>query len=56
MKTLTITELSVTQYAKQIGLTRQAVLAQIADNRLSKNVKAKKIGNNWIINIVDIPK
>jgi len=30
--------LSVTDYAKQLGITRQAVLLQIKEKRLPKNV------------------
>jgi len=42
-------ELSVTEYAKKIKLTRQAVLLQISEGRLDENVVAKKIGNNWVL-------
>lgn len=46
-----VKELSVTQYANKLGLTRQAILSQINNNRLPKNVVAKKVGNSWIINL-----
>lgn len=42
-------ELSVTEYAKQLGLTRQAVLSQINENRLPDNVSARMVGKTWII-------
>ena len=42
-------ELSVTQYAEQLGVTRQAVLSQIKQDRLPENVSAKKIGNTWVL-------
>ena len=41
--------LSVTQYAKTLGLTRQGVLLQIKEKRLAKGVSAKKIGNTYVI-------
>jgi hypothetical protein len=43
--------LSVTQYAKYLvpRVTRQAVLLQIKENRLPKNVKAEKIGSTYVI-------
>lgn len=44
-------ELSVTQYAKRLGVTRQAVLSQISQNRLAPNVVAKKIGTTWVLTI-----
>ena len=44
-------ELSVTQYAKKIDVTRQAVLYQIKGNRLASNVTAKKIGSTWILTV-----
>jgi len=39
--------LSVTEYSKQLGITRQAVLLQIKEKRLPKNVKVEKIGNTY---------
>lgn len=42
-------QLSVSQYAANIRLTRQAVLWQIKNNKLPKGVKAEKLGNVWII-------
>ena len=44
-------ELSVTDYAKQLGITRQAVLLQIKEKRLPKNVTAKKIGNTYLLSV-----
>lgn len=44
-------ELSVTDYAKQLGVTRQAVLLQIKEKRLPKNVTAKKIGNTYLLSV-----
>ncbi len=38
-------QLSVTDYAKLLGVTRQAILLQIKEKRLPKNVTVKKIGN-----------
>ena len=38
-------ELSVTEYAKRLGVTRSAVLLQIKEKRLPKNVTVKKIEN-----------
>jgi len=43
--------LSVTEYAKQIGVTRQAVLLQIKEKRLPKNVKVEKIGNTYTLSV-----
>ena len=43
--------ISVTDYAKQIGVTRQAVLLQIKEKRLPKNVKVEKIGNTYSLNV-----
>ena len=44
-------EYSVTEFAKQLGITRQAVLLQIKEKRLPKNATAKKIGNSYIISV-----
>ena len=44
-------KLSVTEYAKQLGVTRQAVLLQIKEKRLLKNVKAEKIGNTYSLTV-----
>jgi hypothetical protein len=44
-------QLSISQYAKTIGLTRQAVLFQINQNRLPENVSAIKIGKFYVISI-----
>ena len=46
-----MTLLSVTEYAKTIGKTRQAVLIQIKQNRLAKGVTAKKIGNTYFLEV-----
>jgi len=43
--------LSVTEYAKRIGVTRQAVLLQIKEKRLPKNVKVEKIGNTYTLSV-----
>jgi predicted DNA-binding transcriptional regulator AlpA len=43
-------ELSVTEYAKRLGITRSAVLLQIKEKRLPKNVTVKKIGNTYLLN------
>lgn len=40
---------SVTEYAKSVGLTRQAVLRQIKDGRLPKGVSEKKIGKTYVL-------
>lgn len=39
--------LSVTEYAKRLGVTRSAVLLQIKEKRLVKGVTSKKIGNTY---------
>lgn len=44
-------QLSVTEYAKRLGITRQAVIAQINGKRLPKGVKAERIGHNYIITV-----
>ena len=44
-------QLSVTDYAKLLGVTRQAVLLQIKEKRLPKNVKVKKIGNTYLLSV-----
>lgn len=44
-------DLSVTEYAYKMGLTRQAILAQIEEKRLPKNVSAKKVGATWVLKI-----
>ncbi len=43
--------LSVTEYAKLLGVTRQAVLWQIKYGRLAEGVSATKVGCNWIVKI-----
>ena len=43
--------LSVTEYAKSLGVTRQAVLLQIKDKRLAKGITAKKIGNTYFLTV-----
>jgi len=42
-------ELSVTEYANKLNITRQAVLSQIKQSRLPENVLAKKIGTIWVL-------
>jgi hypothetical protein len=42
-------QLTISQYAAKQGLTRQAVLWQIKNNKLLKGVTAEKVGNVWII-------
>ena len=44
-------ELSVTEYAKRLGVTRQAVLLQIKEKRLPKNVTVKKIGSTYLLSV-----
>ncbi|CAK0747846.1 conserved hypothetical protein [Gammaproteobacteria bacterium] len=44
-------DLSVTEYAKQLGLTRQAVLLQIKEKRLPKNVTVHKIGTTYLLKV-----
>jgi DNA-binding XRE family transcriptional regulator len=44
-------QLSVTDYAKLLGVTRQAILLQIKEKRLPKNVTAKKIGNTYLLSV-----
>ena len=40
---------SVTEYAKLLGLTRQAILYRIKNKLLPKNTKVSKIGNQYVI-------
>lgn len=47
-------QLTVSQYAANIRLTRQAVLWQIKNNKLPKGVTAEKVGSVWIIKIKDL--
>ena len=49
-------ELSVTQYAKLLTITRQAVLSQISEGRLASNVTARKVGNTWVLSIKESTK
>lgn len=44
-------ELSVTEYAKLLDMTRQGVLSQIKQGRLPENVSSKRIGNAWILEL-----
>jgi len=44
-------QLSVTEYAKLLGVTRQAVLWQIKEKRLSEGVTCKKIGNTYSLSV-----
>jgi len=41
--------LSVTEYSKLLGVTRQAVLWQIKYGKLAEGVSATKVGCNWIV-------
>jgi hypothetical protein len=43
--------LSVTEYAKRLGVTRSAVLLQIKEKRLAKGVICKKIGNTYSLSV-----
>jgi len=43
--------LSVTEYAKRLGVTRSAVLLQIKEKRLAKGVTCKKIGNTYFLSV-----
>ena len=43
--------LSVTEYAKSLGVTRQAILLQIKEKRLAKGVTYKKIGNTYSLSV-----
>jgi hypothetical protein len=45
---------SVTEYAKSINKTRQAVLAQINQNRLPINVSYEKVGSTYVLIIKPI--
>lgn len=45
--------ISVTQYANTVGITRQAVLKKIKDAKLPKKHAAKKVGNQWNIEVPD---
>ena len=44
-------DLSVTEYAKFLGVTRQAILLQIKEKRLTKGVTCKKIGNTYSLSV-----
>ena len=44
-------QLSVTDYAKLLGLTRQAIFLQIKEKRLAKGVTCKKIGNTYSLSV-----
>lgn len=44
-------QLSVTEYAKLLGVTRSAVLLQIKEKRLAKGVTEKKIGNTYSLSV-----
>ena len=44
-------ELSVTEYAKRLNITRSAVLLQIKEKRLPKNITVKKIGNTYSLSV-----
>jgi len=44
-------QVSVTEYAKRLNITRSAVLLQIKEKRLAKGVTARKIGNTYTISV-----
>jgi DNA-binding XRE family transcriptional regulator len=44
-------QLSVTEYAKLLGVTRQAILLQIKEKRLATGVTCKKIGNTYSLSV-----
>ena len=44
-------KLSVTEYAKSLGVTRQAILLQIKEKRLPKNVTIEKVGNTYSLSV-----
>ena len=44
-------QLSVIEYAKSLGVTRQAILLQIKEKRLAKGVTCKKIGNTYYLSV-----
>ena len=44
-------KLSVTEYEKRLGITRSAVLLQIKEKRLPKNIKCEKIGNTYSLSV-----
>lgn len=46
-------QLSVTDYAISINMTSSAIRWQIRNGKLPENVKAKKIGATYIIEILD---
>ena len=46
--------LSVTEYAKRLGVTRSAVLLQIKEKRLAKGIICKKIGKHMIFKLLTI--
>lgn len=43
---------SVTQYARLMGITRQAVLKRIHASRLPAGTTAQKIGNVFVISVL----
>jgi biotin operon repressor len=43
--------LTVTQYAKKLGISRQAVLKQIRLGKLPQGLKAEKVGSTYIIQL-----
>ena len=44
-------EMSITQYAEKMGVTRQAILLQIHEGRLPVNVKARQVGHAWVLEV-----
>ncbi len=43
--------LSITEYAKRVNLTRQAILYQIKHKTLPSNVKVRKVGNIYVLTV-----
>lgn len=55
MQTLTVRRMeliSVTEAAKYLGISRQAVLSAIEEGRMA----AKKVGRQWVIRKVELEK
>ena len=46
----------VKDYAKLLGISRQAILLQIKEKRLPKGVYVEKIKNYYILTIDGLPK
>jgi biotin operon repressor len=43
------TQLSVTELAYELGITRQAVLKKIKSKKLPKGYQATRVGNQYVI-------